>query len=298
MTLNWPSMTDADRQREYSPSSRVPDGDIQPYLTEYRRASDAVWARIRERTDASTHVIAYGDADSQTIDVAVPTTDRPVPLLVFIHGGYWQQLSAADSRFPADACLARGWGFAAIDYTLAPEASLDQIVDECRRAIRVLADRADSLGIDATRLVVAGHSAGAHLAAMAAIDPGGDDGDHTQITGTGIAGLVLVSGVFELEPLIGTSINEHIGLDREAARRNSPLGLDVVDTPTALVAYGADETSEFKAQSDAFARHLEAAGTTVTMREVAGRNHFDVILELAEPGTPLGDAVDRLVRSI
>ena len=229
--------------------------------------------------------------------MAVPTTDRPVPLLVFIHGGYWQQLSAADSRFPADACLARGWGFAAIDYTLAPEASLDQIVDECRRAIRVLADRADSLGIDATRLVVAGHSAGAHLTAMAAIDPGGDD-DHTRIPGTGIAGTVLVSGVFELEPLIGTSINEHIGLDREAARRNSPLGLDVVDTPTALVAYGADETSEFKAQSDAFARHLEAAGTTVTMLEVAGRNHFDVILELAEPATPLGDAVDRLVRSI
>ena len=297
MTLRWTSMTDVDREREYSPSSCLADGDYQPYVVHYRQASDAAWSRVRERSEASTHAIAFGDFDTRTIDVAVPASDQPVPLLAFIHGGYWQELTAADSRFAADACLARGWGFAAIDYTLAPDASLDQIVEECRRAVRSLADRAESLGVDATRLVLAGSSAGAHLAAMAAINSG-EDGPERAGTNTGVAGVVLVSGIFELEPLIGTSINEQLGLDRPSAQRNSPLGLDVAGIPTALVAYGSDETSEFKAQSDAFGRHLEAAGTAVSMLEIAGRNHFDVILDLAEPDTPLGDAVERLMCSL
>ena len=64
MTPRWASMTDGDREREYSPNSCLPDGDYQPYLAEYRRARDAAWARVRERSEASTHVIAYGDTDT------------------------------------------------------------------------------------------------------------------------------------------------------------------------------------------------------------------------------------------
>jgi len=74
--------------------------------------------------------------------------------------------------------------------------------------------------------------------------------------------------------------------------------MDTTGSPSTLVAHGSDETSEFKAQSAAFSHHLEAAGTTVAMLEVAGRNHFDVILDLTEPDTLLGDAVDHLVRSL
>ncbi|MBT5905927.1 MAG: alpha/beta hydrolase, partial [Acidimicrobiaceae bacterium] len=160
--------------------------------------------------------------------------------------------------------------------------------DECRQAVRTLAARAEALSLDANRIVLAGHSAGAHLAAMVAADPGGTD----------VAGLALVSGIYELEPLIGTAVNNRLGLDPDTARRNSPLLIDVTGSPSTLVAHGSDETSEFKAQSDAFGRHLEAAGTSVSMLEVAGRNHFDVILDLAEPNTPLGDAVERLMRSL
>ncbi|MCP4850422.1 MAG: alpha/beta hydrolase, partial [Actinomycetia bacterium] len=185
MTLRWTSMTDVDREREYSPSSCLADGDYQPYVVHYRRASDAAWSRVLERSESSTHAIAFGDLGTRTIDVAVPTSDQPVPLLAFIHGGYWQELTAADSRFAADACLSRGWGFAAIDYTLAPDASLDQIVEECCQAVRSLADRAESLGVDATRLVLAGSSAGAHLAAMAAINSG-EDGPERAGTNTGV----------------------------------------------------------------------------------------------------------------
>ena len=290
MTLRWPSMTDVEREREYSPGSRLQDGNYQPFVAKYRRASEEAWSRLGKRPGVSIHVVPYGDAASQTIDVAVPVADQPTPLLVFIHGGYWQELTSSDSLFPSQTCLEQGWGFAAIDYTLAPEASLDQIVDECCLAVSTLAGQAEALGFDASRLILTGSSAGAHLAAMVANNQNG--------IGADVAGLVLVSGIFELDPLIGTTVHNRLGLDREAARRNSPLKFKVPKFPSTLIAYGSDETSEFKAQSDAFANHLAAAGTAVSLLEIAGRNHFDVIFELAQPGTPLGDAVSQLIQSL
>ena len=288
MTLRWASMADADRQQEYSPSSCLPDGDYQTHIHEYRRASEAAWARANDHPAASTTTIRYGDDEAHAIDVMALSGDRPAPLLAFIHGGYWQELSRVESRFPTATCISRGWNYAAIDHTLAPAAPLDRIVDECRRAVRTLAVQAEALSLDPNRIVLAGHSAGAHLAAMVAADPDGAD----------VAGLVLVSGIYELEPLIGTTVNNRLGLDPDTARRNSPLLMDAAGSPSTLVAHGSDETSEFKAQSAAFSHHLEAAGTTVSMLEVAGRNHFDVILDLAEPDTLLGDAVGQLVRSL
>tara|TARA_B100000029_G_scaffold187911_1_gene185390 strand:+ start:24 stop:413 length:390 start_codon:yes stop_codon:yes gene_type:complete len=121
-------------------------------------------------------------------------------------------------------------------------------------------------------------------------------------TMSGLAGLVLVSGIYELEPLIGTSVNERLGLDVATARRNSPLPADPSPAgpnglPPTIVAYAADDTDEFRAQSTAYAHYLAAAGTAVTTLEVADRHHFDVVLDLAEAGTVLGNAVDRLARS-
>ena len=259
MTLRWASMTDADRQREYSPSSCLLGGNYQTHIREYRRASEASWAWANDHPAASTTTIRYGGDDAHAIDVMALIGDRPAPLLAFIHGGYWQELSRVESRFPAATCISRGWNYAAIDHTLAPAAPLDRIVDECRQAVRTLATQAETLGLDPNRIVLAGHSAGAHLAAMVAADPDGTD----------VAGLVLVSGIYELEPLIGTTVNNRLGLDPDAARRNSPLLIDAAGSPATLVAHGSDETSEFKAQSAAFGHHLEAAGTTVTMLEIA-----------------------------
>lgn len=282
-------MTDAQREQAYSPSSCLPDADHLPFVDDYRRLSDLAWGRLGASDEARVTTVRYGDATSQTIDVAVPTTADAPPLLVFFHGGYWQELSKADSRFAAAHCIDRGWAFAAVDYTLAPHADLAEIVAECRRAASELSDAAGSLGFDPARVFVAGSSAGAHLAAMVCSDP--HDPVHP------IRGAVLVSGIFELEPLIGTSINHAIQLDEAAAARNSPLHADLADFPATLVAYGADETDEFKAQSDTFAVRLRAGGTPVTVLEVPERNHFDVVVDLARPGTALGDAAAHLIET-
>ena len=188
--------------------------------------------------------------------------------------------------------MARGWAFAAVDYTLAPDATLDQIVDECRRAVQAVAAAGAQLGFDPSRIVVAGSSAGAHLAAMVGAQP------RSARDTVAVAGLVLVSGIYELEPLLGTTINEALGLTVDSARRNSPLLMPTHQpayVARALVAYGENETVEFKRQSTQYAAHLDLAGVATAALEVEGRNHFDVILDLARPGTALGDAVAALV---
>ena len=189
---------------------------------------------------------------------------RP-PVLVFFHGGYWQELSKEDSAFAAPQCLAHGIAYAAVGYTLAPAATLSDIVAECRAAIGWLGRFGDTMGIDAGRLIVAGSSAGAHLAAMTALSTS---------SGAPVKGAVLVSGIYDLEPLIGTSIDAALGLDLETAARNSPLRQPLKGFPPSLVCWGENETDQFKRQSRAFAHALRDAATDCVEFESAGRNHF------------------------
>ena len=259
MDLDWRSLSEAEREREYSPSSCV-DGDYRPYIQAYVERS------VAARRAHPPQTLRYGPGERQTIDLFMPKNVVRPPVMVFFHGGYWQELSKQESAFAAPQCLAHGIAYAAVDYTLAPKASLSAIVDECRAAVACLAD--------VGALVVAGSSAGAHLAAMVATER--------------LRGAVLVSGIYDLEPLIGTSINSALGLDVAEAGRNSPMHRSLVGFPPSLVCWGDNETDQFKRQSRLFARRLHAAGAMCSVFECAGRNHFDVILDLANPATELG----------
>ena len=278
----WLILPEAEREREYSPSSCI-GGDYQPFVAAYATRSAAAHAQARAAGGRWLEG-RYGSAPAQRLDLCVPGTVSAAgaPLLVFIHGGYWQELSARDSLFPAASCIQRGIAFAAIDYTLAPEAKVGTIVDECRAALAWLTEHAGRHHIDASRIVVAGSSAGAHLAAMVCLA----GSRHTSAVQPAAA--VLVSGIYALEPLIGTSINQALALDAAEARRQSPALHALRGFPNAIVCWGEIETAAFKQQSRLFAEALQAEGTPCTSFEIAGRNHFDVILDLAEAGTPLG----------
>jgi arylformamidase len=258
--LDWRRLSDAEREREYSPSSCI-GGNYQPYIRAYVERSAAAYRAHPPTT------LAYGSSTTQTIDLFMPPDVARPPVLVYFHGGYWQELSKRESAFAVPHCLAHGVAFAAVDYTLAPAATLSEIIAECRAAVARLAD----IGA----LVVAGSSAGAHLAAMVA-------------NTTAVRGAVLVSGIYELEPLIGTSINEALDLDVDQAARNSPIRAPLAGFPNSLVCWGDNETNQFRRQSLTFAEALRAAGADCATLECAGRNHFDVILDLADPATELG----------
>ena len=220
--------------------------------------------------------LSYGDASGALIDYFPPPAPAQRPgLLVYFHGGYWQELSKAESAFLAPAWHGAGFAHAVVGYRLAPAARLPEIVDECRAAVRWLHWRADRLGFDGGNIVAAGSSAGAYLAAACA-----------DAAPAPLRGIVAVSGIYDVAPLIGTTINDALGLDDATA-----AAMDLLTTARrfcpAVVAWGAIETAEFARQSRAFAARLAGDGIPCSSIEVPGRNHFDVVLELADPATPL-----------
>ncbi len=285
MTALWQTFSDDEREREYSPSSCV-GGNIDPFISAY--VDRSVEARAACEAAASNVIeVRYGPAPSHTIDLVVPLPSGELtPLLVFIHGGYWQALSKNESFFAAADCVSHGVAFAAVDYTLAPHVSLDEIVNECHEALRALRDGASSHGINPQQIIVCGSSAGGHLAAMVGL--GSPDAWRPAAVG-------LVSGVYELEPLIGTSINDAVQLDLASAHRNSPLLHDLEGFPPSLLAHGDNETAEFKRQTNDMATMLRLAGVDITLIEVPDRNHFNVILDVCNGDTKLGAEMLRLI---
>ena len=273
---------------DYSPSSMI-DG-IEPFINYYYAESE----RVRDGLPPLT--LAYGDLQNQKLDYfAGPGTISDI-VHVFIHGGYWQELDRRSASFPAAAFVANGYAYAAIGYTLAPAASVGDIVIEVRAACAYLYRHLRETTGRAPRFVVAGSSAGAHLAAMVALT---DWKQSFGLPSDVIAGVVLLSGVFDLTPLIATYINEPLGLDQASAEAVSPLfllglGQTWPSVPT-LVGVGEIETAAFKGQSRRFAEALATAGHQVQFLEIAGRNHFDIVCDLADARTDLGRAVSRLL---
>ena len=277
---NWRGMDAATRAKAYSPSSVLAQGDLTPFIQRYIERS----AQVYDANDVQT--LVYGGQPANTIDIILPAV-RDAPLHAFVHGGYWQELSKCESMFPATDTLAHNMGFAAIDYTLAPNASLDEIIKECCAAISCLFENAALLGFDRDRIVLSGSSAGAHLAAMACL---------RLPQSYRPKGVILMSGIYELEPLIGTYINAPLGLNVETAKRNSPVLADLSNFPPSVIAWGAIETDEFKRQSRMFHDRLRRAGARSEMLEVDGRNHFDIVEEIASDST-LGRALATLAET-
>jgi arylformamidase len=294
-TSHWRNLSPAEREREYSPSSCI-GGNYQPFIAAYKAESKIAVEKTKHLGGVwSQH--RYGSKASQKMHLCLPTRLNQVqnalpPLLVFIHGGYWQELSAADSLFAAQGCVLHDAAFAALDYTLAPNAAVAQMVDECCAALAYLSQNAGLLGVDAGRIVVAGSSAGAHLTAMVA--------QCSLQHSYRLHGAVLVSGIYELEPLISTTINDALALNAESALAISPALLSAKDFPNTIVCYGEIETTEFKRQSQQFAQQIRRESDVnagLVAFEVPERNHFDVIMDLTNGLTALGQATLNLLNT-
>jgi len=280
----WRSWPLAQREREYSPSSCAPS--FATIIAEYASRS-----RQAERNLPCQKNLRWGDGPDEKFDF-FPAASPNAPLLLFIHGGYWQELSKDDSLFAAPDCLANGIAYAAIDYTLAPRANIATIVDQCRRAVASLHRQADTLGFDSHRLYVAGSSAGTQLAAMLLVR-----GWHETygVSDDVIAGAVLLSGIYDLAPLIGTYIDTPLQLTPVDATALSPIRLAHGHPVPAIVAWGEFETGEFKRQSHDYAEKLRVEGFSISEFEAAGTNHFDIVFGMTDPTVTLGLATLKLI---
>lgn len=263
--------------REYSPSSRVTDLDV--HLTRY--ATDSA----RARADLPVHLdVSCGPLPEQRLDL-FPAPDPHAPLFVFVHGGYWQELSKSEAAFAARDFLAAGISFAALGYGLAPRHRLRAITAAVGDSLRRICTGRAQLPIAPRAVHLGGHSAGAHLVASTLLDA-----DALRLSGT-ITSATLISGVYDLEPLRHTYVNDALGMDADEARDLSPLHRMPAWLPRLVVALGEDETDAFTAQHHRFVGAAREGGTEVTDLVVPGRHHFDLPFDLADPDTVLGAAV-------
>jgi arylformamidase len=264
---------------QYSPSSRV--ADIGFYLDEYALRSRAARDTLPVRT------FHYGPSQAERIDF-FPGHRPGAPLHVFLHGGYWQELSVEEAAFAAPAMVRAGCAFAALGYGLAPAHDLDAIVAMVRRGLYWLSRHAGQLGVAEDAMHLSGHSAGAHLVAMAVLTGPWPDGRETAEV---VASATLLSGIYDLEPIRLSYVNAPLRMDTVAAARNSPVHQLRGFPPPVLVARGGQETEEFGRQHDEFVAALRDRGFDVDDMVVAHRNHFDLPFDLAAPDSLLGRAV-------
>ncbi|GCE02305.1 alpha/beta hydrolase [Embleya hyalina] len=274
MTIVYGAFDRAALDREYSPSSRAPD-----FLRTLDQAADR---SRRARADLACRPdVRYGPDPAERLDY-FPATRPGAPLFVFVHGGHWQQCSKEESAFAAPRFVSSGAAFAALGYGLAPGNSLAEMVASVRRALRWLGEHADVLGHAGDAVYAGGSSAGAHLVAAALSGPE---------AGPRVPGVCLLSGVYDLQPIRSSYVNDALGLDRETAERYSPLRAGTLAARSVIIARGADETFEYARQQREFVQMLQARKHPVRDLVVVGRNHFDLPFDLGRVGTSVGDAV-------
>jgi arylformamidase len=233
------------------------------------------------------HELSYGLGSAEVLHF-FPAIQPGVPLHVFVHGGYWQELSKAESSFAAPDFVSRGSAFAALGYGLAPRHRLDEIVAMVRKGVLWLYRHAPKLGVDPGQIFLSGSSAGAHLVAMCLLEGWLPAPLHPRDV---VRGATLLSGVYELEPLRHTYVGEAMGLRIDEAARNSPVRRLHPGLPALIVARGSAETEAFADQHRDLVSALVQLGAPVVDLVVSARNHFDLPLGLGNPADVLGRAV-------
>jgi hypothetical protein len=215
------------------------------------------------RARYSRHLdLRYGSAERNRIDYFA--ADKPGPILVFIHGGYWQMRAKETVSFVAAGPLAHGI------HVALPAITLEGIVGEVRAAIRWIAQHAADFGGDVSRIFVSGWSAGGHLTAMMMDEPA-------------VKGGLAISGIFDLEPIRLNYLNAKLQLDEDAVQRLSPLRSLPRHAAPLLLAYGADELPELQHQSQRYAAARAQAGLPGRLASIPLHNHFTILEELAKP---------------
>ena len=257
---------------QYRASATVPN--IQLFIDQYISLSSDAQMNLDCILD-----LKYGPGDEETLDLFPVPKQKSSPLFIFIHGGYWRMLSKNESSFMAPNLVRKNVAVAAINYTLAPYAKIDQIVSECRRSIKWLYDNATNYGIDREQIYVGGSSAGGHLTGMMVSR---NWQNSYGVPSDVIKGGLPISGLFDLEPIAKSFVNEWMGMSDIDAKRNSP-DQNITDQGCPLiVAVGENETSEFKRQSSDFTKLWNNNGRIANFLECKNNNHFDAPLELCK----------------
>ena len=276
---------------QYSPSRTA--HDFNGSIESYKAGTDAARAAI---TGKRHRVLAYGAPLSNRIECFLPRTEgapgaarRGAPIFAFLHGGWWQDLSIDYAAAPAVALTEAGAIYASIGYTLTPAVQLREIVAEVSAALTTIAANATGMGGDPRRIVLAGHSAGAHLAAtqLTALAP-----EAPRYTA---AGLLLIGGAYDLGPIAESYVNEKVRMSEADATALSPALLAPLHDVPVKIRVGEEEPEEFHRNAALLLERWTPSLSAIDSTTLSGRDHFDALDELADPhGRLYADALELL----
>jgi arylformamidase len=266
-------MTAIDLEAEYNNRARVPE---HPGIIAGWKESAAAFRASHQNAEFG---ISYGPSARQMLDIFWPDASRDAPLALFIHGGYWQALDPSSFSHLATAANANGVALALCGYDLCPQVRLAEIVEQVRASALFLWKR------HGRRVVACGHSAGGHLTAcLLATDWKKYD---ASAPGDLVPSGLSISGLFDLTPLVPTTVNNALKLDEAEARKNSPLHWPLTGKRVLDAWVGGAESPEYLRQSKTVADSWKERGAQTAYREVAGANHFTVLEPLNDPASEI-----------
>ncbi len=259
--LDWRTMSQEERDRGFNNGVAVPESVAMVAGWEQRSAD--MRKRYPDHID-----LRYGPRERNRIDF-LKAGDK-APTLLFIHGGYWQTRAKEVFTIVAEGPMAHGINVALIGYTLAPDATLDEIVAEIHAGIDFLAKQSPALGAAKDGIVVSGWSAGGHLTSLALSHP---------FVKAGMA----ISGIYDLDPIRHSYLNVKLRLDGPMSHRNSPMTQAGGPPKPLSLVVGSAELPLLRKQTADFAGHRARYGLPVTYEEIPGANHFTIMQEMMAP---------------
>ncbi|WP_040501489.1 alpha/beta hydrolase [Herbaspirillum sp. YR522] len=273
---NYRDYTQEELDRQYNVRLGIPD--FQAFFDRFAAAGQAARARHPHLAD-----VAYGEHALQTWDF-FPAANNGRPLLVFIHGGYWRSLDKHQFSHLALPYLAADINVALLNYRLAPEVRMGSIAADCGFALRQLCSKAGALGFDAQAVWLMGHSAGAHLATLIAA-----------LGAAPVRGVCGISGLYDLEPVRLSYLNEILHLSPGDAAQASPILRPLPPGMDALLCVGGLESDEFHRQQDSYAACLRQSEHAVRVVAAPQAHHLSIIDVAADPASPLTRAMLDLI---
>lgn len=271
---------------EYDNQAKVGKDGFRAFLARCEAQNAEALRRWQARID-----VPYGATPAEKLDLFVPRSPTPAPVEVFFHGGYWRMLDKKNFSYVANGFLPHGRLTVVVNYGLVPAVTFDTLVEQCRRALAWVWRHIGEFGGDPRRVAVSGHSAGGHVVAMLLAARWADYG--VEEAQASLEAASALSGLYDLEPIRQSFLNDILGLDAEVARCNSPTLLAPrVRTPL-LVAVGGREGEEYLHQSRSFVDAWLARGADATLEVFEADDHFTLREQLGDPQSAV---VRRLMR--
>ena len=237
--------------------------------------------------------LSYGNRAEEKLDIVIGNAmneAQPVPVFVFFHGGWWNQGSKQDACYPAEMILEKKGVFVAVNFAKIENATLSEIVRQSQAAVAWVYHNIADYGGNPDQIFICGKSSGAQQAGMVLAT----DWRKYEAPADLIKGAVLVSGIYDLEPLSLSDRRTQIGLNEAFVKELSPFrkiaNLSADQACDLILVYAENDSDETKRQSVAFAESWRKAGFICAIIEETGVDHYSIAVPMGNPNSAMGRA--------